>query len=466
MKTLKTKIAVIGAAAAIAVSAITGTFAWNDFSQHKTNAARNSTGATYEARLVEDFVEVTNWKTSDGAIKKEVRVTNAGKASDGFEAAYVRVQLKEYLEIAEITYTQTTELYILDSRGAFYCFATESAAQTAFPEHVVKQLTDAVTGTTGWFIQSQNGDINGQYGKPVITAITLQNAVSVVEGVTRAADLSDADHHAAPNGECSYTIHKWNGLDPVNCDNGEYDSADHGALTFHDYVKWLLGEDVISYAEFMDPIGNNSAPVAKWVYDDGTGDNGGGTDWVYWGMALQPQNDTMDNPLSTTSNLLEKIQLMIQPKGDFYYAIHVEMEAVSIDDLFGTYASWAGSGDDNRYGALDGTAQMPSGLRDSYLAAALSAGTSATPAPEPTPSPASEPAVSPTPDPDEDGGAETLDGRFRGEWVQPFGDHDAYIIGDIVTHNGFTWQCTAGDDSDSNVWEPGSSWDDGWTKIS
>jgi hypothetical protein len=41
-------------------------------------------------------------------------------------------------------------------------------------------------------------------------------------------------------------------------------------------------------------------------------------------------------------------------------------------------------------------------------------------------------------------------------WVQPTGSHDAYNIGDRVTHNGQTWTSTV----DANVWEPGVfGWD-------
>jgi len=47
-------------------------------------------------------------------------------------------------------------------------------------------------------------------------------------------------------------------------------------------------------------------------------------------------------------------------------------------------------------------------------------------------------------------------------WVQPTGAHDSYKVADKVTHNGFTWECTAGDGSGSNSWEPGVY---GWTKI-
>lgn len=41
-------------------------------------------------------------------------------------------------------------------------------------------------------------------------------------------------------------------------------------------------------------------------------------------------------------------------------------------------------------------------------------------------------------------------GETPDPWVQPAGAHDAYGIGDRVTHNGQTWEST----HDNNVWEP------------
>lgn len=42
------------------------------------------------------------------------------------------------------------------------------------------------------------------------------------------------------------------------------------------------------------------------------------------------------------------------------------------------------------------------------------------------------------------------------EWIQPTGAHDAYGLGDKVTHNGSQWVSTV----DANTWEPGVyGWD-------
>jgi len=44
------------------------------------------------------------------------------------------------------------------------------------------------------------------------------------------------------------------------------------------------------------------------------------------------------------------------------------------------------------------------------------------------------------------------------DWIQPAGGHDAYKIGDKVTHKGSQWISNAA----SNVWEPGVH---GWDKV-
>lgn len=43
-------------------------------------------------------------------------------------------------------------------------------------------------------------------------------------------------------------------------------------------------------------------------------------------------------------------------------------------------------------------------------------------------------------------------------WIQPLGTHDAYEMGDVVSHKGKLWESTA----NGNVWEPGVY---GWKEI-
>lgn len=44
------------------------------------------------------------------------------------------------------------------------------------------------------------------------------------------------------------------------------------------------------------------------------------------------------------------------------------------------------------------------------------------------------------------------------DWVQPTGAHDAYALGDKVTHREKHWQSTV----DANIWEPGVY---GWEEV-
>lgn len=46
-------------------------------------------------------------------------------------------------------------------------------------------------------------------------------------------------------------------------------------------------------------------------------------------------------------------------------------------------------------------------------------------------------------------------------WVQP-DSTNGYKLGDKVTHNGKTWECTGTDSGGNNTWEPGVY---GWTEV-
>lgn len=54
------------------------------------------------------------------------------------------------------------------------------------------------------------------------------------------------------------------------------------------------------------------------------------------------------------------------------------------------------------------------------------------------------------------------DGTAIGEWKQPTGDTNPYKLGDKVTYNGKTWECTGVDGNGYNVWEPGVY---GWIEV-
>ena len=326
----KKKAAALLLAVAVMISAVAGTFAYRDYSQHKTNEFSDKI-AKYDVTLVEDFQEKEDWKTSDGEITKEISVKNTGdKNDDRFEELYVRLQLKEYMDLTPMIVEKTPDLYMLSTAGDFIVFATEAEAKTAYPDHVVKNLTDAVGNKTGWFVQTKEKDDNGQYGKKVTTKYEFGAKQFVVGDASMEDARKDVQkikaHDAETNKECAYPTHEWENVDLTKV------LAQPGAA---EYIKWNLGSDVMLLSDWNDSSNAKYHTYGPfWIIDDrATGDG-----WAYWAEALYPGD--------STAKFLESVELIKQPNGDFYYAIHTEMEAVSLDELFGEFPQWPGAPSD------------------------------------------------------------------------------------------------------------------------
>jgi hypothetical protein len=314
-------------AIAILASAFGGTLAWRDYRQHKTNEASNKM-PMYDVTLVENFREKDDWKTSDGELTKQISVKNTGLTDGTFEEVYTRIQLKEYMDFTPMLIEQTDEYYMVDANGAFIVFGSEADAQASYPGHEVTQLSDAITGITKWFVQTQEHDDNGQYGKQVVTKYQPGTKEFLVGDASMEAAREDArkdrKHNEKPNAECAYPIHTWETVDLTNV------LAQPNAA---DYIRWFLGTEVVLYSEWDGSYG------PFWIIDDRAD---AGDSWIYWGEALFPGKET--------AKFLEAIALIQQPQGDFYYAIHTEMEALSLDELFGDNAQWGNMPEDIRQG--------------------------------------------------------------------------------------------------------------------
>jgi len=318
----KRRVAIVIAVMALAATTLGSTFAYQDYKQHKSNELRGET-IKYEARLVEDFAEVNDWNVSDGPVTKKISVVNLGMGPE-YGSVYVRMQLKEYMEIGTLIYSETPLRYMIDTDGEFVVFAAENEAIAAtaqgglYAGHSYKELTDAVTGKHGFFIETKDHDPNGQMGKYVIYEYTVGDPEAVIKGGPQQKAAS-TNHHGFPSGECDYAIHSW--------------KAGSGLET-REYIEWQLNTGaIITITEWLDPNGAyKGMPVDKWVVDD-TNDEG----WVYWGRALEPGTGT--------SLFMESVTLVKQPDGSFYYVIHTDMQAVSLDELVsGNVDDWGDAG--------------------------------------------------------------------------------------------------------------------------
>ncbi|MDR1630757.1 MAG: DUF6273 domain-containing protein [Oscillospiraceae bacterium] len=324
---LKKKTAAAVSVVLVIAIALGGTYMWNDFSQHKTNEVLNEL-PKYNVKLIEDFQEKTNWVTTDGALKKEIRVKNTGLTDGSYSNVYARIQLKEYMELAPMVMEKTPDRYMIDVSGDFIVFETEALAQAAYPDApAVVELTDAVSGAHGWFIQTKEHDPNGQYGDFVTTRYELGDKTWVVgdQSMENARlDANKSEEHntiangEAPhrNGECDYPARVWENTDE------NFEDATNPTTQ---YIRWRLNNNDIILLSAWDGVS-----VSKWIIDDRDGLDTNA--WIYWGRAIVPG--------ATTANFMSAIELKVQPDGNFYYAIHAEMEALSLDELSGDTPRW------------------------------------------------------------------------------------------------------------------------------
>ena len=353
-------------AIAVAITLLLGgTFAWQLIvgNEHKSSRAGDENEKIYDVTLVEDSINFTpNWRVGQAPLSKNVSVVNNGNVRLNGQPVYVRLSIKEYFEYAEdTTYIQTLHRYMvydgvralfpgevtetsgtLGGKGRFVMFDNENDAQNAFPNNIVAQadivtrdggatqeasmkLQDIITGdnaaTDYWFVRTQYGDDDGEYGK-FMTVGTELGDVTTVGSAPKAADL-DVNHNTpytphvpGTNDECAY--------DAVNM----FDTA--AASTNAAFREWVALN--ITGGNFQALSTWGGEPVEKWIYNDVDQRGGVLSDpYLYWGQALLPGE--------TTLNALDTVQLVKQPGGTFFYTVHVDLEAVSIDALLNG-AAW------------------------------------------------------------------------------------------------------------------------------
>ena len=331
---------IILSAALIAAIALTGTFALILPNQHASNLFSGS-GADANnpsVKLVDTFSKpVANWQV--GRTNKNVSVLN-----DGSVPVFVKMKFKEYMDITAkiglFKYWKVTEnpaapaIVSADENPSLFAIkddptkgdvfvvmpgdGSENAADViayfqglGYVANKVAYFTEAINNQTGWFVVTEKGDKNGQYGRYAYAA-TGEGAAGTktVLGTKPFAncyhyDKHDSDHECK---ECEYDVRKWDaagGLDATS-------------LAFMEYVSWILGDDVIFMADWLvggttfggDTVAAKAAG-AYWIIDtDGS---------IYWGQALQSGIET--------SKFMEQVELLKLPNGDFNYIIHIDMDA-------------------------------------------------------------------------------------------------------------------------------------------
>jgi len=286
----------------LVVALLTGaTYAWQSFDQPKTNEFSGK-GSAYDVTLVEKFDPdaATDWEEGED-VDKTAYVKNMGEAP-----IYVRLTLKEYMEIAPIAYEYSEQRYAVysdttyGSVGEFLCGNTYDDAilrrnHYGFTGEPVL-LTDVFTGKSGYYVPTDWDDVNGQYGKKMVTAINNGSVIPVIPGTLK----GDGSGFTADNGnENEYNWPKY-----------AWDGSSNEVL--REYITLNL-HHVVAYSAW------NSAMDPCWVYYD---DN---PEYIYWSKALLAGEQT--------DLIIDGVTLAKRPGGSFYYANRFDLEAVSANEL-------------------------------------------------------------------------------------------------------------------------------------
>ena len=141
------------AALALAILALGGTFAWNNYLQHKTNTA-NLGGLFYRAMLVENYdpAKAANWQIQDPPLTKQISVLNPGPTTpqdkNTYGDVYARIQLKEFMEMYPISQTVSDVRYMIDTTGNFVSFDNAGSYLITLDANNYPVATEVADGTT------------------------------------------------------------------------------------------------------------------------------------------------------------------------------------------------------------------------------------------------------------------------------------------------------------------------------
>ena len=316
-------------AAAAALLLLGSAYAWRNANQHKTNELRDNLNGNNDVTLVENFIPITDWLEGQ-EINKDISVKNNTSVETG-NNAYVRIQLKEFLEFTNKQEDLSTVRYAVTTAGDFAKFETQADAQTYadannLTGNPVQVVTTAFEGDDYWFIPTNAEATHGQYGKFLVLKVGDGTSKSIIdETVKNASADASSKHQAITHGEDLYTTQTFGATGTDINAKRAYDSGKlvtdyptgggiQAGKDLKDYITWNFGSDVTTLDVF-DP----ESETAQWVIDTETG-------WVYWSQALAPGE--------ITSNFLDSLKLDNAPKDvSLYYAIHTNLEAVDYNEI-------------------------------------------------------------------------------------------------------------------------------------
>ena len=374
---------------------IGATYAWTDYTQHKVN---NTSGKVerFDAGLVDDYKPITEWPINQPTIPKIVAVANTGVTDSAKDVVagdvYVRVALKEFMSIAPINYVYSDIRYAVAGSnkstidttdpskygdGGFICFTDPgTTGYNEAAEWISKQvdnkgnslaayygdpvwLPDGNNPTAdtmpfnapGWYIPTQYGSANGEYGKFILLSADAGVQEPLVSRTIPSLTPGNDENVAYTAGnmpEYNWPLYRWltgndlpdkhelasktlpAAMDSDNVYSSSYDLSGDEITKIRDYVTIGFNTGAIVSLSKWKTLPDKS--VGYWVYDDTADTN---NPYVYWSLPIPPK----DLGNNVTANLVNTLTLKNRPDGDFKYELFVDMQAVSLYQMAGQWGT-------------------------------------------------------------------------------------------------------------------------------
>lgn len=334
---------------------LTGTFAWTDFEQHKTNVLAGGAKPVSEDRtsvtLIDEFAAPAqgDWEVGK-AYDKKLSVTNTSEDEESL-GVLVRLQIKEFMD-ARVPKETWEPIKEGETVLLFATWAADDAASGAKKGEYMKwkdvpkdeesgepllkyekydlmglvenEAGEMVEGVIESYALTTNAELsNGVYGKPMYISKFTPSEDGKIWGnkddvaPAQLTPGSETPHVPQDPGvpECDYTVYKWDGKGASAWENGVNNPDD----VIHDYITF--DADFITMKEFID---GKKDPGPFWIVDTDDG-------WVYWGELLKPTDSTDD--------LITAVTVDVAPGETFTYYMHIDMEAVDLADVDKFYIS-------------------------------------------------------------------------------------------------------------------------------
>jgi hypothetical protein len=278
----------------LAVAMLVGSaYAWADNKQHKTFDL-TSGAKQYDVTLIEKKFEGAK---DDWNVGKQVPIDLTVKNVSSTDPIYVRVALKEFIEIASYVEKFSDNRYMTNDVGDFYSFSDYDEASKKIKELGLKDddldLLDSL-----YFIKTGWDSPYGQYGKFLCTSRESTIKKLTVNGDGRDYSRRLNDGFNKPTGDVEE--YGW----PKSFLTSTDTNSEETVRSFVDIA--VNKEDTLTLGS------------TYWL--------NGGDGYFYWTAPLNHGDAT--NSLTNYVNLIKKTE-----DDEFYYGLRADLEAASKSEL-------------------------------------------------------------------------------------------------------------------------------------